>query len=137
MASHDGYAPRFGLYHERELTLSEGGVVLAGRDRFMRAGGAAPRDNGRDLVSVRFHLHPEIELSREGPDRLVLAAPQAHRWALSCRQVEPGIEESIYFAGLAGPRRSRQIVLSFKASEIPEIRWQLSRLSPSGEPPRG
>ena len=36
------------------------------------------------------------------------------------------VEESIYFAGLGGPRRSRQIVLSFKASDIPEVHWQLT-----------
>ena len=137
VATHDGYLSRFGLFHERELTLSQGGSVLAGRDRFMRAGGGAPRSNGRDLVSVRFHLHPELELTREARDRFVLAAPNGHRWELSCRQVLPDIEESIYFAGLAGPRRSRQIVLTFKASETPEIRWQLSRLPASGQPPRG
>ncbi len=39
IAGHDGYVARFGLYHERELTLSDGGNVLAGIDRFLLAGG--------------------------------------------------------------------------------------------------
>ncbi len=136
-ASHDGYVPRFGLYHERELSLSEGGSVLRGCDRFLRENGASAKNNGRDRVSVRFHAHPDIEIVREGRDRLVLAAPHGHRWMLSCREVVPEIEESIYFAGLAGPRRSRQIVLSFRASEISELSWQLTRLPAEGEAPPG
>lgn len=137
VASHDGYVPRFGLRHERELTLSRGGSLLEGRDRLLRENGTPARDNGRDLVAVRFHIHPDIEVIREGRDRLVLAAPQGNRWILSCRQVAPDIEESIHFAGLSGPRRSRQIVLSFKASQIPEIEWKLARLSPEEAQPQG
>ena len=38
IASHDGYVAQFGLYHERELSLSEEGSVLKGLDRFLRAG---------------------------------------------------------------------------------------------------
>jgi uncharacterized heparinase superfamily protein len=127
IASHDGYVARFSLYHERELSLSAEGDILAGVDRFLRAGGATPRDNGRDLVTIRFHLHPDVELFRDEEDRLVLTAQNADRWVMSCEEVAPEIEESIYFAGLGGPRRSRQIVLPFRASEIPEIHWQLTR----------
>jgi uncharacterized heparinase superfamily protein len=137
VASHDGYVPRFGIRHERALALSQGGGLLEGRDRFMRENGAAPRDNGRDHVALRFHVHPDIEVLREDPGRIVLAAPHGHRWVLSCAQVAPELEESIHFAGLSGPRRSRQVVLSFKASEVPEVRWQLSRLAADGAPPHG
>ncbi len=127
IASHDGYVARFSLYHERELSLSAGGSVLAGVDRFLRAGGAAARDNGQDRVTVRFHLHPDVELLQDDEGRLVLTAQNADRWVMSCEEVAPQIEETIYFAGLGGPRRSRQVVLSFKASEIQEVHWQLTR----------
>ena len=127
IASHDGYVARFSLYHERELSLSSGGNVLAGVDRFLRSGGAAARNNGRDSVTIRFHLHPDVELFQDEEDRLVLSAPNADRWVISCDEVAPVIEESIYFAGLGGPRRSRQIVLAFKASDFQEIHWQLTR----------
>ncbi|MBU2149308.1 MAG: heparinase II/III family protein, partial [Alphaproteobacteria bacterium] len=127
IASHDGYVAQFGLYHERELSLSEEGSVLAGLDRFLRAGGAPARNNGRDFVAVRFHMHPDVELFHDEEDRLVLTAPHSDRWVMSCAEVTPYVEESIYFAGLGGPRRSRQIVLSFKASEIQEVHWQFTR----------
>ena len=127
IVSHDGYVARFSLYHERELSLSSGGNVLAGTDRFLRSGGAAARNNGRDFVTVRFHLHPDVELFHDDEERLVLSAPNADRWVMSCDEVAPQIEESIYFAGLGGPRRSRQVVLAFKASDLQEVHWQLTR----------
>src|SRR5690606_12167090 len=37
IASHDGYPSRFGLIHERQLTLSAGGSVLEGIGRFLNA----------------------------------------------------------------------------------------------------
>ena len=132
IASHDGYVARFSLYHERELSLSDGGNVLAGIDRFLRSGGAAARNNGRDFVTVRFHLHPDVELFQDEQDRLVLTAPNADRWVIPATRSRPSIEELIYFAGLGGPRRSRQIVLAFKASEFQEVHWQLTRTHIAG-----
>ncbi|TKB33570.1 MAG: heparinase [Mesorhizobium sp.] len=134
VARHDGYAARFGLLHEREVKLAENGNVLTGRDRFLRPGGAAIRNNGRDFVTVRFHIHPDIGLLHDEQGRLTLAASQGDTWVFTCAEVAPEIEESIYFAGLGGPRRSRQIVLAFKASEIAEVHWQLTRAAVAGYP---
>ncbi len=78
-------------------------------------------------MTIRLHLHPDVELFQDEEDRLVLSAPNADRWVMSCEELGPSIEESIYFAGLGGPRRSRQITLSFKASEVQEVHWQLTR----------
>ena len=127
VATHDGYVSRFGIYHERELALSADGDIIEGGDRFFRAGGATPPDDGRDHVAVRFHIHPSIGLFRDREDRMVLKGPGSDMWVFTCREVEPVVEDSIFFAGLAGPQKSRQIVLSFKASEIPEIAWRFSR----------
>lgn len=136
VASHDGYVARFGIYHERELTLSANGFILSGADRFFRAGGEAVRDDDKDAVAVRFHLHPDVELYRDSQERLVITAPNADRWLFTCNEVAPEIEETIFFAGLGGPRRSRQLVLSFRASQLPEVRWQMTR-SPAPEPTGG
>jgi uncharacterized heparinase superfamily protein len=123
VAGHDGYVRRFGIFHERRLTLSAEGDSLAGVDRFIPQGGSS---HAEDSVVVRFHLHPEVELFRDSKGRLVLAPPQADRWFFSCN-VTPRVEESIFFAALGGPRRSRQIVLAFSASEVPEAQWQFQK----------
>jgi uncharacterized heparinase superfamily protein len=126
VARHDGYAQRFGILHERELVLSAGGNLLSGRDRFAPAGGGPIRNHGRDHVAVRFHLHPDIRLFRNHQGHLVLTVEGGDSWVFSA-EIEPQVEESIYFAGLAGPKRARQIVLAFKASEVSEVHWQLAR----------
>ncbi|WAX96345.1 heparinase II/III family protein [Aminobacter sp. NyZ550] len=127
VARHDGYAQRFGLHHERELSLSAGGSILSGCDRILRAGKSPIKNDGRDLVTIRFHVHPDVQLFRDQKERLVLTGPDIDTWVFVSPDVAAEVEESIYFAGLGGPRRSRQIVLSFKASDISEVHWQFSR----------
>ncbi|MBN9273291.1 MAG: heparinase II/III family protein, partial [Mesorhizobium sp.] len=133
VAGHDGYVRRFGILHERELTLSATGDRLAGRDRFLRADGSRVRDGGRDSIAIRFHVHPDTELLRDARDRLVLTAEAADAWLFTCDEATPEVEESIFFAGLGGPRRSRQIVLAFRAAELPEVHWRFERIGRSDE----
>ncbi len=128
VASHDGYASRFGLYHERELYLTANGSLLEGRDRIFRAGGEPPRDNGRDQATLRFHIHPDVNVLRAEDGRLLLGAQGTDVWAFSADGFEPTVEESIFFAAIVGPRRSRQIVVAWKASQAPQIRWRLERI---------
>jgi uncharacterized heparinase superfamily protein len=129
VASHDGYMARFGILHERELNLSEEGYVLTGVDRFFGPKGEKVRDTAQDAVAVRFHLHPDIELFRDDRDRLVLGTPQQERWTLASPDVAPVVEDSIFFASIIGPRRTRQIVLSFRASQLHQVRWRFTRSS--------
>ncbi len=132
LARHDGYAQRFGLVHERELILMSGGGTLVGRDSFLRSDGSPPRDDGQDLVTIRFHIHPDINLFTDSGGHFVLASDNGDAWMFSCTDVAPQVEESIYFAGIAGPRISRQFLLSFHASALPEVRWRLKRVRLAG-----
>jgi len=125
VASHDGYVSRFGLVHERELALMHEGTVVRGSDRFFRPDGAGLER--AVTVAVRFHLHPDINLYRDENGLLILAGEATDTWVFSCKGVEPVVEESIFFATIAGACRSRQIVLHFKANEMQEAHWQLVR----------
>ena len=127
VAHHDGYAARFGILHERQMVLTGNGNALYGRDRFLHPGGGPIRNDGRDFIAVRFHVHPDVIVGHDERGQLVLAADGGDHWRFACDAVDPEIEESIFFAGLGGPRRSRQIVLQFRASDLPEVRWQLIR----------
>lgn len=129
VASHDGYMPRFGILHERELSLTEEGSVLTGTDRFFGQKGEKISDTAQDAVTVRFHLHPDMELFRDERDRLVIGTPQRERWVMASPDVAPTVEDSIFFASLVGPRRSRQIVLSFRASQLHQVRWRFTLAS--------
>src|SRR5580658_10663814 len=59
-AAHDGYAERFGIIHERFISLSADGNRLEGEDVFLPATGNAMPDDAEDHFAVRFHLHPTI-----------------------------------------------------------------------------
>lgn len=130
VASHDAYVAPFGLYHERRLTLSADGGRLEGSDRLYRKNGEAPTQKGRDLYAVRFHLHPDVSVDIE--DRYVtLQGRDGSLWRFASLDVAPSIEESIYFAGVGGPRKSYQILLAALASEVPLARWHFERV-PNG-----
>jgi uncharacterized heparinase superfamily protein len=128
VAHHDGYVPDFGMVHERMLILADEGATLVGRDRFFRPDGGKPRFHD-DHVAIRFHIHPGVEILRDDHDRIALSIGGAEAWIFSCAEAKPFIEESIYFAGLSGPRRNMQIVLSFRASETDVVRWRFKRMA--------
>lgn len=129
IASHNGYLGRLGLLHERELDLSLDGATITGHDRFYRLGRQPALNDGKDAVTIRFHLHPDIELFQDAEDRFVIGAANADFWTFNCAELTPAVEESIFFAGIAGPRRSRQLTLTFKASEIGEVAWSWTRMA--------
>ncbi|MBD0413810.1 heparinase II/III family protein [Oryzicola mucosus] len=131
-ARHDGYASRFGLYHERALVLSDGGAVLSGADSFLTSGRVAARAEG-DHAAIRFHIHPDIDLYRQPGDRLILRAPGGDGWVFTADEVEPQIEESIYFAGLSGPRRCRQLVLALPLQDVSTVNWRFERIEGPGK----
>lgn len=125
VASHDGYAARFSLIHERTIQLKNEGNLLCGSDVFRPASEeGAP---AAASVAIRFHLHPDIGLYRSDDGLLILTGEKTDTWVFACDGEEPVVEESIFFASLAGPARSRQIVLYFKTSERTEIQWQFLR----------
>ena len=58
-AAHDGYAERFGIIHERFVSLSDDGNKLDGEDIFLPATGNSLPENALDHFAVRFH-HPRF-----------------------------------------------------------------------------
>lgn len=131
-ATHDGYISRYGLLHEREISLSKDGSVINGRDRVCRQGGAPARDNDNDHVAIRFHLHPDVQLFRDEAERFVMSAPGADTWVFTSSMPEVQAEESLFFAGIAGPQKTRQIVVNCRASQVPEVNWRFTRTAIGG-----
>lgn len=126
-ASHDGYVSLYSLVHERRIRLSGDGARVEGRDRFLRPDGAAAGRNARQSAVARFHIHPKTLIARGSDNDLFLTTPQGELWTFSCREVVPEIQDDVFFADVAGPRRSRQIALSSRVGTIPELHWMLVR----------
>ena len=130
VAKHDGFAERFGLVHERSLQLSAEGNVLSGRDRLAKSS-RYDLSIARDTqAAIRFHIHPKIQLSRDKNNDIVLTASDGEFWTFYSPDVGAEIEEDIFFADLAGPRRSAQIVVNMVISQKSEIAWTFVRSVP-------
>lgn len=127
IAKHDGFAERFGLIHERSIQLSAEGNVVSGRDRLAKSARHNLSIASDTAAAIRFHIHPKINIIRDQKNDIVLAAKDGEYWTFYSPDVAAEIEEDIFFADLAGPRRSSQIVLNFVISKTSEVGWTLVR----------
>jgi len=129
-ASHDGYAKRFGLLHQRVLVLSGDGLKLDGEELF----GPTGQDigpGGPDEFAVRFHLHPAIKaIGLADGHGAVLQLPNKEVWNFNAYEDRLEVEESVYLAGLDGPRRTSQIVIYGRAGDVTRVQWSLSHAPP-------
>ena len=128
-ATHDGYAERFGIIHERFISLSADGNRLDGEDVFLPFTGDALPPDAEDQFAVRFHLHPGTRATRlTNGHGAVLLLPNRDVWNLDAHEHVVVVEESVYLAGQDGPRRTTQVVIYGQAHSTPRVRWTLSHV---------
>src|SRR5262249_49921559 len=93
-AAHDAYGAPFGIRHERQLTLSRQGLALTGADRLVRVAG-----NGRGpgiAFTIRFHIHPDVRVSRLDGGGVLLKLPGGEGWRFRAGGGTLEVEESVY-----------------------------------------
>ncbi|MFO1170583.1 MAG: heparinase II/III family protein [Hyphomicrobiaceae bacterium] len=129
-ASHNGYLERFGILHARRIRLSAQGDRIEGSDRLFDPARQASWSGRRGLTfSVHFHTHPANRVLRGAEaGQALIELPNGEVWGLSAQGADLGFDESLYLAGLSGPRRAAQIVFRGRASEAADVRWRLVRL---------
>jgi len=131
-ASHDGYAPDFGVIHNRAIRLSADGRALDGEDNFTPADGRELPLRAGDEYAIRFHLHPAIKANRLADGHgVILLLPDKDVWSFGTYGETVEIEESVYLAGTDGPRRTVQIVIYGHARQNPVVRWSLRHTPPA------
>jgi uncharacterized heparinase superfamily protein len=128
-ASHDGYVRRFGLLHQRQLTLTADGVELRGQDSLIaegrkRRGEAVP-------FALRFHLAPAVEVATTADGQgALLRVRGASVWQFRCRGGALAIDDSLWIDGQGKAVQSLQLVVT---GETPPdgttITWLLRRAS--------
>lgn len=126
-ASHDGYAASAGLVHHRQIALTHAGSVIIGRDSFVTPSGKPLRPGSKADVDIRFHLHPKIRMTVNGDGLIELSANRDDTWVFTCAEIAPHMEDSLFFAGISGPQKTRMIVLQFAAADHAEVNWQFTR----------
>jgi uncharacterized heparinase superfamily protein len=133
-ASHDGYASRFGIVHQRSWRLSADGERLDGEDVFFSTDGEMVSGEASDRFEIRFHLHPSIKASRRTDGSTVLLVlPTKESWLFSAPNMEVDLEESVFLSATDGPRRTSQIVIADEIRALPRVVWTFIR---APQPPR-
>ena len=123
-ASHDGYVQAFGLRHERQVTLSPQGLMLTGRDRLIESG----RQATPQTFAVRFHIHPDVRVSRLEGGGVLLKLSNGEGWRFRAGGGLLEVEESIYLGG-GTVRRTSQLVISGTCKEAQtEIAWVFEQI---------
>jgi uncharacterized heparinase superfamily protein len=124
-AMHDGYVAQFGVRHERQITCSPQGLMVTGRDRLVPVDGTLSAGLG---YAVRFHIHPDVRVSRLEGGGILLKLPGGEGWRFRAGGGTLEVEESVY---LGGPmvRRAEQLVISGQMKDAPaEIAWVFEQI---------
>jgi uncharacterized heparinase superfamily protein len=131
-ATHDGYASRFQVVHQRSVILSPDGNRLDGEDIFLPAKGNAISEKVPDEFAVRFHLHPAVRANRIADGHgVMLILPNKDVWNFHAYEDQAEIEDGVFLGGPEGARRTSQIVVRGRAREVPTVRWTLSHSPPA------
>ena len=124
-AAHDAYVPLFGFTHERKVTMSPQGLMVTGADR-LTPSGRGPA--GELPFAVRFHIHPDVRVSRLEGGAFLLKLPGGEGWRFRAGGGEIGVEDSIYLGG-GVVRRAEQLVISGTVKDSPaEVAWVFEQI---------
>lgn len=116
-AAHNGYAGRFGLMHQRILTLSGDGTELAGEDILIPTAKNGKR--GKIAFALRFHLGRGVEVQLSGDKRgASLLLPDGRLWQFRLAGDRAGAgeitltaEDSLWVDGDGRPHATEQLVI--------------------------
>jgi uncharacterized heparinase superfamily protein len=112
-ASHDGYVRRFGMVHQRTLTLAADGRELRGQDVLLQQGRGKRKGVEELPFAVRFHLAPAVEAATTADGQGALLRIRGGTvWQFRCRGGQLSIEDSIWIDGAARPHSSLQLVVT-------------------------
>ena len=125
---HNGYADRFRILHERQLSLIDAGDRLEGVDSFVNLSGQPANRGGKDFFAIRFHVHPNVRVTPASDGRAVsMELPDGETWEFETDGPEIALEESILLSDNRGNRATEQIVIYGRIQQTPSVHWQIHR----------
>lgn len=136
LATHDGYAARRGVIHERRVFVNVRGTEIRGEDILSvpdaRARSQFDKSARGSPVGFRahFHLHPEIRAENDTIRQLVLMLlPSGEAWIFRCTGGTISLDESTYFDPRAAhPVGTLQIVVHGELKDhLGQIVWSFTR----------
>jgi uncharacterized heparinase superfamily protein len=119
--SHNGYEEGFGLIHRRRLYLSANGEDFMGEDQLVGTGG--------NSFTVRFHLHPQVQVSiTQNGQAALMKLGKGSFWRMRVQGGELALAESAAIGAGGKVRRTQQLViLGAVESDKTEVKWLIQR----------
>jgi uncharacterized heparinase superfamily protein len=127
VAWHNGYLGRFGLVHERQLTLEPDGSALVGTDILRPPHGTLRLS--RDLpLAVHFHLPIDAGWRQDDVGSIVIETANGRSWCLTVSGARCAIETGTDYGQSQGPTSARQVVARTVTPGETTLAWRLERL---------
>jgi uncharacterized heparinase superfamily protein len=122
--AHDGYEKRFKILHERQITLFKSKNHIEGIDSLK----CKSLDNKNLTFSVRFHIHPDIRITKTMGNDVLLSSSEGEGWIFRSPQIPTKIEKNLYFGNPDNIKESSFILLEGNIeNENTNIIWHLEK----------
>ena len=123
-ASHDGYQKDFGVIHKRKLEFDTKNLILNGFDKIIYTKNHRPLN-----FEIRFHLMPNIKLTKTIDGRNILFEVQNSGWKLSCESNKIDFETGLYFGNKNKYIENKNIFIYGNTNnENKMVHWMLQRI---------
>ena len=123
-ASHDAYSKSYGLIHERKITYFHDIYKLEGYDRLIKT-----KSFKSSNFSMRFHLLPEINLTKLLNNETILIENRNAGWKFTCKNFKIDIETGLYFGMKNKYLENKNIMITgVTKPEEQNIIWEISKV---------
>jgi uncharacterized heparinase superfamily protein len=124
IVGHDGYEKRFTILHERQITLFKSKNHIEGIDSLK----CKNPENKNLTFSVRFHIHPDIRITKTMGNDILLSSSGGEGWIFRSPQIPTKIEKNLYFGNSDNIKETSFILLEGNVeNENTNIIWHLEK----------
>ena len=124
IVGHDGYEKRFKILHERQITLFKSKNHIEGIDSLK----CKNLENKNLAFSVRFHIHPDIRITKTMGNDILLSSSGGEGWIFRSPQIPTKIEKNLYLGNSDNIKESSFILLEGNIeNENTNIIWHLEK----------
>ncbi len=123
-ASHDAYTKLNGVIHERELKYFNDDFVLKGCDKLVKTKNFKP-----STFEIRFHLLPEINLTKLLNNESILIENRNSGWKFTCKNHKIDIETGLYFGMKNKFLENKNILITGLTNDNEQnVFWEISKI---------
>ena len=123
-ASHDAYSKSIGIVHERQIQYYHDNFKIEGYDKLIKL-----KNFKSSNFELRFHLLPEINLTKLLNNESILIESNNAGWKFTCKNHKIDIEKGLYFGMKNKYLENKNIlIVGLTKPEEQNIFWEISKI---------